>query len=167
MCAPPFHVTDTAALPNTNSYRLTHVREPSSTNKWSIRDTFYYADGTTEAPSLLRDEPEQNYLSESVRIFSFVLLGVGWAVCVGTSLWIAVNRKHRVVTATQPLFLHQLSLGSAIVVSTIFPMSFDESYGWTEEMLSAGCTTLPWLIVIGHVTQYMALFAKVSVAFVE
>jgi hypothetical protein len=43
-------------------------------------------------------------------------------------------------------------------------MSFDESYGWTEDMLSAGCTALPWLLVIGHVMQYMALFAKVSFA---
>ena len=136
------------------------MQGPSSV--WTERQTYYYADGTTKPPELLRDTPEQNYLTSGARIFGFTLLGIAWFICIGNCIWIAVNRKHRVLTASQPLFLYQLALGSAIVVASIFPISFDESYGWSVDMLSAGCTSLPWLVAVGHVTQYMALFAKVS-----
>lgn len=141
--------------------RLTHVLEPE-TNRWSTRATFYYADNSTTPPALLRDVPEQNFLTPSVRAFGLSLLGIGWGVCVLNAIFIAIHRKHPVLKASQPLFLLQLSLGSAILLSAIFPISFDESYGWTTSMLSAACTSLPWLIVIGHITEYMALFAKVS-----
>lgn len=140
---------------------IAHLRTPPERD-WIERRPFVYADGTEEPPALLRDEPEQNFLKSSSRIFGLVLLGIAWSVCIGNTVWIAVNRKHRVLTASQPLFLYQLALGSAVVVAAIFPLSFDESYGWSEEMLASACTSLPWLIVTGHVMQYMALFAKVS-----
>jgi hypothetical protein len=141
--------------------RLAHFLVPSH-SVWANRSTFYYADGTEHPPELLRDEPEQNYLKPSVRIIGFVLLGIAWSICLGNCIWVAANRRHRVLKASQPLFLYQLALGSAIVVSAILPLSFDESYGWSVERLASACTSLPWLIVIGHVLQYMALFTKVS-----
>lgn len=141
--------------------RLAHVLVPSR-SVWVNASVFYYADGTEHPPELLRDEPEQNFLPPSVRIIGFVLLGIAWSICVGNCIWVAVNRKHRVLLAAQPLFLYQLALGSAIVVSTIVPLSFDENQGWSVEKLSSACTSLPWLVVIGHLLQYMALFTKVS-----
>lgn len=141
--------------------RLAHVLVPPH-SVWVNESIFYYADGTEQPPELLRDEPEQNFVQPSVRILGFVLLGIAWSICLGNCMWVAVNRKHRVLLAAQPLFLYQLALGSAIVVSTIVPLSFDESHGWSMENLSSACTSLPWFVVIGHVLQYMALFTKVS-----
>jgi hypothetical protein len=39
-------------------------------------------------------------------------------------------------------------------------LSFDESYGWSEEQLSTGCMAIPWLLPIGFITTYSALFGK-------
>jgi hypothetical protein len=53
-----------------------------------------------------------------------------------------------------------LALGSAVSVSTIFVISFDESKGWTEEQLSSACMAIPWLIALGHILTSGALFSK-------
>jgi hypothetical protein len=140
---------------------MTHVLTPGS-RVWISKASYRYADGTTRAPILLRDIPTQNYLPFGAKIFGFLLLGVALAMCLCHAIWIFVNRKHRVLTASQPIFLYQLCFGSALVVASILPISFDESSGWSESQLSAGCKTIPWLIMMGHVIQYMAIFSKVS-----
>ena len=121
---------------------------------------FYFADGTTVAPAKLRDDGEQNYLSPEVRAFGLSILGLAWSLCLGNCLWVYCFRKHRVLAASQPVFLYQLSLGVATFVAPVFTLSWDESFGWSEQQLSAGCTSSPWLIALGHTTVYMALFTK-------
>ena len=121
---------------------------------------FYFADGTTVAPAKLRDDGEQNYLSPEVRAFGLSILGLDWSLCLGNCPWVYCFRKHRVLAVSQPVFLYQLSLGVATFVAPIFTLSWDESFGWSEQQLSAGCTSSPWLIALGHTTVYMALFTK-------
>jgi hypothetical protein len=58
-----------------HSVRLAHVLLPSH-SVWVNQSIFYFADGTEHPPELLRDEPDQNYLRQSVRIIGFVLLAV-------------------------------------------------------------------------------------------
>jgi hypothetical protein len=99
---------------------------------WTKLDTFYFRDGRTVPPELLRDTPEQNYLSQGLRITGFVLMGFAWLSAIATEAWIFFWREHRVVKASQPVFLQILAFGAIIESSAIMPMSFDESYGWTE-----------------------------------
>jgi hypothetical protein len=84
------------------------------------------------------------------------------SICFGNIACIYFNQKYRVISASQPIFLYQLCLGSAMVVTSILPMSFDENSGWTEFDLSSACKSIPWLIILGHIIQQMALFSKVS-----
>jgi hypothetical protein len=141
-------------------YHLTHVRLPGS-RIWLSKVPYRYADGTTLAPILLRDVPKQNYLPWGAKLLGFILLGFALAICFGNIIYIYVNRKHRVLTASQPIFLYQLCFGSALVVTSILSISFDENSGFSESQLSLACKSIPWFIIPGHIIQQMALFSKV------
>ena len=143
-------------------FQLTDVRRAGdpALQSWKEMHPFYFADGTTVAPAKLRDDGEQNYLSPEVRAFGLSILGLDWSLCLGNCPWVYCFRKHRVLAVSQPVFLYQLSLGVATFVAPIFTLSWDESFGWSEQQLSAGCTSSPWLIALGHTTVYMALFTK-------
>jgi hypothetical protein len=119
-----------------------------------------YADGRSVPPDLLRDEPQQNYLSKGVQIFGFILLGIAWLTAIVSAIWVYTYRKHRIVQAAQPYFLYMISLGASVSVSAILTISFDESNGFTEEQLSRACMATPWLACLGHIITYGALFSK-------
>jgi hypothetical protein len=127
---------------------------------WKNLDEFVYADGTTVPPELLRDLPDQNYLTGAFRAIGLTLMGITMFGAVVTIAWVYLHREHRVLRAAQPPFLYMLALGSAVSASTIFVISFDESKGWTEEQLSSACMAIPWLISLGHILTYGALFCK-------
>lgn len=147
---------------DTIDFQLTDVLRAGdpALQSWKEMHPFYFADGTTVAPAKLRDDGEQNYLSPEVRAFGLSILGLDWSLCLGNCPWVYCFRKHRVLAVSQPVFLYQLSLGVATFVAPIFTLSWDESFGWSEQQLSAGCTSSPWLIALGHTTVYMALFTK-------
>jgi len=71
-----------------------------------------------------------------------------------------VHREHRVVKAAQPYFLYLICLGAAVCASAIFPLSFDESYGWSSTQLSHACMSVPWVFSLGYMITYGALFSK-------
>lgn len=127
---------------------------------WTKFVDFVYADGTTEPPALLRDTPEQNYLNSGIRGFGLASMGIVMALATATILWVYVNREHRILRAAQPQFLYILAFGSIVSVSTVLVISFDESYGWSERALGRACMALPWLLSLGHIITYGALFAK-------
>jgi hypothetical protein len=127
---------------------------------WTKVTNFIYADGTIYPPKLLRDVPEQNYLNNVIRGVGLTLMGVVLLLALTTIAWVYLNREHRVLRAAQPPFLYMLALGSAISASTIVPISFDESYGWSEQQLSRACMAIPWLLSLGHILTYGTLFSK-------
>ena len=110
---------------------------------------------------LLRDTPNQNYLSDAARMTGYVVAAVSWALLVFFSAWIAQYRQHRVLKAAQPPFLVVLHVGAALMIAVVIPLSFDENLGFDQAQLSNCCTSVPWLFSLGYVTTYMALFSKV------
>jgi gamma-aminobutyric acid type B receptor len=79
---------------------------------------------------------------------------------LATVVWVFIHRKHKVLTAAQPYFLYLLCFGAIVEASAILPISFDESYGWSTEQLSSACMATPWLLSLGFIVTYGALFAK-------
>ena len=124
-----------------------------------INDTIY-ADGRTVPPDLLRDPPEENYLSRGVQAFGLALFSIVMLISILSAIWVYIHREHRIVKAAQPGFLFLICFGSAVSVSSILTISFDESYGWSEQQLSRACMATPWLACLGHILTYGALFAK-------
>ena len=121
---------------------------------------FVYADGSNSPPWRLRDEPDQNYLSGALRAVGFALMGTVIIAAIASAIWTYRNRKHRLVAASQPEFLYVICFGAIVQTSTIAPVSFDESYGWDQQQLDRGCMSMPWLLAIGHIMIYSALFTK-------
>jgi len=133
---------------------------PGSDGGWLSLSNFSFASGNTYPPYPLRDPGLENYLSNGVRIFGFVLLAVVLCAALMTAAWVHVHRSHRVLTAAQPYFLYLLSFGSAVEASAIITISFDESYGWSTEQLSEACMATPWLFCLGHIIIYGTHFTK-------
>jgi hypothetical protein len=131
-----------------------------SEGTWYPVEDPVFADGRNVPPDLLRKEPEQNYLNPGIRAVGFALMGIAISGAVAAGVWVYVYRKHRIVVAAQPYFLYELCLGIFISASTIFTISNDESYGWTDQELGRACMAIPWLLSLGHIITYGALFSK-------
>lgn len=129
---------------------------------WSELKPFLFANGSPNPPELLRDIPEQNYLDTGVRIFGLTLMSIALFTIVVSVIFVYACRKSRVVKASQPVFLYLLAFGSLLQTLSIVLLSYDESYGWTAEMLGKACTAMPWLLMMGHIFNYSALFSKVK-----
>jgi 7 transmembrane sweet-taste receptor of 3 GCPR/Receptor family ligand binding region len=123
---------------------------------------FVFADGSHISPTLLRDPPDQNYLSGSVRFFGLILMGLVVVAAVVFFLWTYIHRKHRLVLASQPIFLCFLCLGAIVFVSSIATISVDESHGLTQTSLDRACRGTPWLVSFGHTIINGAIFSKLS-----
>ena len=121
---------------------------------------YYFADGTTTPPALLRTTPEQNYLGKGVQVTGLVLASIALCLILVSALWVFWYRNHTVVIAAQPPFLYVLCLGSILMTLVIFLSSFDEGSGWTDVMLDRTCTAVPWLLSLGHIVTNSALFTK-------
>jgi len=130
--------------------------------QWQEVDPFIFRDGTNLPPLLLRTTPEQNYLNVGMRAAGLALMSIALFACTASAVWVFVNRKHRIVRAAQPYSLYLVCLGSFITTFAILPLSYDESYGWSTEQLSSGCMSIPWLVSMGNIISYGALFSKVS-----
>jgi hypothetical protein len=128
---------------------------------WNQVAPFIFADGSFTAPVLLRETPEQNYLSSGLRIFGFCMCGVAVLLVLTSAVWVHINRKERIVRAAQPFFLYVIHAGSFLLCWAIVTISFDESYGTSVEMLGRLCTITPWIVTLGIIFIYGALFAKV------
>jgi len=129
-------------------------------NWTELNQTFLYADGSTGDSALLRTPPERHYLYPGVRILGYVLYGSVIVAASGSATWVFLCRKHAVFVAAQPLFLYMIALGAIVFASAIVPASMDEQTGLTAEQLGMACMSIPWLVSLGHVITYAALFAK-------
>jgi hypothetical protein len=144
---------------------VTLPHDDETTNSWIPVEEFVFADGRTVGPDLLRDTPEQNHLSRSVRNFGLSLLGIAACLAVASAVWIVLHREHRVLKAAQPALLLVLCFGALSESFTILAFSFDESYDLSTERLGRLCILGPWMFIIGHMVSYSALFAKVRCIF--
>lgn len=87
-------------------------------------------------------------------------MGIVLVFAVAVIVWVYLNRERRILRAAQPQFLYILAFGAMVSVSTVLVISFDESRGWSENALGRACMAIPWLLSLGHIITYGALFAK-------
>ena len=123
-------------------------------------ENFIYKDGTSTPPVVQQEIKNENYLSPWVRIIGFSLMGLTMALGIGYSIFVLVKWNDRAIAPTQPQFILLLFVGAVIMSSSIFTLSFDESYGWDDGQLDVACVMAPWLFFLGHTLVYLALFAK-------
>ena len=135
-----------------------------ATGKWLSWNPLIYADGTTLSPSL-RQQPDQNYISDGIKILCICLFGVSLLIVLASLIWVFLNRNHSVIIAGQPVFLFALCFASILMCFLILISAFDESWGFSQEALDASCCTWTWFDGLGRTITYSALFTKVRFFF--
>jgi hypothetical protein len=155
-----FRITDTLDAPSN-----TEIVEQFAGAEWQSVADFVYAGGKRTPPLLLRDIPDQNYLSQNVRITGLVLFAISATLIVLSAGWIIFYRTHDELRKAQPVLLLAVCVGAFMESLPIVFYSFDEGYGWNTERLTRVCIISPWLLCIGHIVTYGSLFAKVCALF--
>lgn len=149
---------------NSLEYILTDILTEGGAEEGIWKETtngpFIFATGTPNPPKLLRADPEQNYLSRGSHITGLVLMSIALATITAAVVFIAWKANHSVVRNAQPFFLYAFAFGATTMATAIFTLSWDESYGWNADMLTAACQATPWLVVLGHVIIYCSIFSK-------
>jgi len=112
---------------------------PLEDAQWTELTPFVYRSGRQEPPELLRALPDQNYLNPGIRVFGITLMAIALIGATLSFLWVCFCRNHAILQRAQPCALLLICFGSFVIAWSIFPLSFDESYGRTETELSRGC----------------------------
>jgi 7 transmembrane sweet-taste receptor of 3 GCPR len=120
---------------------------------------FLYASNTTTPPLPLAPvQVNMNLISTGMRAFCLSMAALVMCVSVGFGLWTYMHRDKDVVKASQPIFLVQICVGTFIIASAVIPMSLQEPV--SDRGLDIACMSAPWLVSIGFVTAFSALFSK-------
>jgi len=120
---------------------------------------FVYAQGETEPPlPLPRLSIDYNLLGTSVRALGWTLAAVVILVSIWFGTWTYYYRKKHIVRVAQPVFLVLLCVGTALMASTIIPLSFQEPI--SKRTLDGACMAMPWLFVMGFATAFSSLYCK-------
>ncbi|CAB9519885.1 Gamma-aminobutyric acid (GABA) B receptor [Seminavis robusta] len=118
-----------------------------------------YYDNTTRVPlSLPALDHDYNLIPLGVQVIGWFFGGAVVFLSLVLVGWTSYNRKLFVVKAGQPMFLSQLCVGTMIMALAVIPMSMQ---GIEESSrLDLACMAAPWLIFLGFVIAFSALFSK-------
>jgi len=106
----------------------------------------------------LRSEENLNQI-DSIRPAGWTLLALSAGLAVYFCAWTFKNRNHRILRASQPMFMQLICLGVFIMALTIIPLSIDDSIA-SPEGCSIACMAIPWLCAIGFSVTFTALLGK-------
>lgn len=122
--------------------------------------TVVYRDGTTAASDVLREIFQPNFISTDARSIGLVLMAIAWILAIAALLMLRHLAKDGTVLMAQPFFLNILCVGSLLMSTAIFTLSWDEGAGWSDRQLDIACTMTPWFFILGQLTTFCALFTK-------
>ena len=130
--------------------------------KWKYDEDFVFNDGTTKYPLEI-----QQYDWENSEIYHRkVTLAIAWVFCLvpivlalACAIWTGLNRKTRIVRASQAFFLYFILGGTIVLALSIAPNTFDLS---TTNMhgMTIACNASLWLVVLGISIILSAFFSK-------
>jgi hypothetical protein len=95
---------------------------------------------------------------------NFFYVGIAFAATVfltsgGFTAFVYINRKTRVITVMQPIFLVSICLGVAILGSAMIPLGIDDGLV-SAHGVDIACMSTPWLLSTGFSLAFSALFSK-------
>jgi len=108
-----------------------------------------------------------NYLGPGIRAYAYALFGIVVITSVGLASWTIINRKKRIVAASQPFFLCLLCFGSLVLRASLLTVPVD--HGPTQigqcrvddlDPCGMACTATIWLVSLGLSIMFSALLAK-------
>ena len=123
---------------------------------------FRFSDNTQiPVADVIVPSEELNLLDSGLVSIGQLLVVVNYiiAACLGGLTFI--NRKHRVIRASQPLFLYMILFGCCISTTTIIFFGQDDS-GDRDKAGDVNCMLQPFFYSFGFIFSFAALFAKVT-----
>ena len=130
--------------------------------KWKDCGEFVFNDGTTTHPPEIPLHDFVNshdYLNKATVAVAWILCVVPIVLALACAIWTGLNRKTRVVRASQAFFLYFISGGTIILALSIVPNTFDESTA-NQDGLAIACNASIWLVVLGVSIILSAFFSK-------
>jgi len=104
-------------------------------------------------------EEDLNQL-DGIAYFGFVLAASIAILSIGFAIFVRLYKNHRVVKASQPIFLYLLLFGTFLMGLAIVPLAIDDSIT-NPQGCDIACVAFPWLLVLGFSSSFAALFSKV------
>ena len=101
---------------------------------------------------------DYNHLG-STTILGYVAFSILAFVSIGFAAWTFLNHEKYVVKASQPFFLYLICAGTLIFASSIIAFGIDDNH-YSQSACNIACMSVPWLITLGFVLIFSALFSK-------
>jgi len=128
--------------------------------EWVQLEDYVYTDGTTNVPpDVIPVDVERNHFTPGVRAGGLTMCSIVIAMAVGFMGWTKWHESHKVVMASQPIFLYLIAFGTIVFSSAIIPLSYDDGVASTHGC-DIACQVIPWLMSIGFTLIFSALYTK-------
>jgi len=122
-------------------------------------DCFYDRDVTFETVLRVKSKIDQNLIG-SIVIAGWVLMAIVMANALAFIGWTLYYWEDRIIKCSQPRFLVMLCSGTIIMSSAIVTIGIDDDNS-SLEAADKACMATPWLISMGFITSFSALFSKI------
>eukprot|EP00751_Fragilariopsis_kerguelensis_P017588 CAMPEP_0170834594 /NCGR_PEP_ID=MMETSP0734-20130129/1062_1 /TAXON_ID=186038 /ORGANISM="Fragilariopsis kerguelensis, Strain L26-C5" /LENGTH=380 /DNA_ID=CAMNT_0011201215 /DNA_START=879 /DNA_END=2018 /DNA_ORIENTATION=+ len=152
-------------------------------NNWTEIEPYTYNDNNTTPLKDLPIYESKAKTAHPVTLTIAYLFSISSILlAIGLAIWTMMNRKTRIVRASQPFFLLMICGGTIILASAIIPIAFDPEYVHSPEhevdylvdlkltvidlpeeyalKMKRSCTSTLWLCCIGIAIIFSALFSK-------
>mmetsp|Transcript_4839 Transcript_4839/g.9945 ORF Transcript_4839/g.9945 Transcript_4839/m.9945 type:complete len:996 (+) Transcript_4839:50-3037(+) len=127
---------------------------------WHGQVPYTFNDGTSVVQrDLPLPDTYQVYASRAVHTSSLAMFVIVVLMAVGFATWTERYKKTRVVRASQPIFLHMICFGVAILASSIIPYTFDNRMV-SFDGCNIACNSVFWLLSLGFSVVFAALYTK-------
>ena len=154
------HVVDTIRSNKTHVQYKQVMTTIFQQGQWEELEPYTFNDGTSTVPSDLPPVVlDENHLSTGLRTGGLLMCGCVLTLAGGFATWTTLHYKTRVVRASQPIFLYMICAGSAILGSTIVPLSIDDGVA-SIQGCHVACASIPWLLSIGFSLIFCSMFTK-------
>lgn len=128
--------------------------------EWTQLKPYFFHDGSAvpppDLPPLVVD---QHHIATAARMLIMFMGVSSVSLSIGFALWTKRNRHVRVVKAFQPIFLYIISLGTALMGSSILTLAVDDEI-FDSRGCKFACRAFPWFLSLGFVIASSALFTK-------
>lgn len=140
---------------------------------WLVSGSYYYENMQNTSRLIhfrsftVLQEEKTNYIEPGMRAYSYALFGIVVITSIGLASWTIINRKKRIVAASQPFFLCLLCFGSLVLGASLITIPIDHAptkVGRCQidflDPCGMACTASIWLFSLGLSIMFSALLAK-------
>ena len=110
-------------------------------------------------PDIPPIEEDWNLQLKGARVACMVLGSLVMAISIGLIIFIVVQKKHSVIHMSQPPFLIMICVGTLLMSIAIIFVVLDDSVT-SAAVLDVTCSASVWLVSLGFVISFSALFSK-------